>query len=346
MISDAKPCNTFADTGPLSAGSGAAPHDARSGADGDRALCGWRVASAVPLSGLPQWRGDERAPDIVVALDPVPDRLPDLILDQPPVQISADGSCRFAVPDVAAYLIDPAGRHVVIDPVAGASTGDIRIFLLGTVLGILCARRGILPLHAACVQVGDGAVALAGASGMGKSTLAAAFIQQGCRILSDDVTAVEVAGDHRVQVRPSLPRLKLCPDAMDRFMMPAEAADRALRDAGKFIIPVDDHFHPEPLPLTAVVHLRPAPDSMPSTLHRLSGIQGLAAVADDVYRPILTRWLDQADRLARVSFAMAGVPGGSWQLSYRHDADGPEAAVDRILDALAAPVRASSGNPR
>lgn len=346
MISDAKPHKSFADTGHVPSGSGAARHGERSGTDGDRALCGWRVASEVPLTGVPPWRGDDRAADIIFTLGPVPDRLQDLILDQPPVQLSADGSCRFAVPDVATYLIDPAGCRVVIDPAAGASMQDIRIFLLGTVLGILCARRGILPLHAACVQVGDGAVALAGASGMGKSTLAAAFIRRGYRILSDDVTALEVDGDSRVLVRPSLPRLKLCPDAMDRFVMSADGADRALRDAGKFIIPVDEHFHPAPLPLIATVHLRPAADGQPTALHRLSGIQVLAAVADDVYRPILTRWLDQADRLVRVSFAMAGAPGGSWQLSYRHDPAGPDAAVDRILDALAAPVRASSGNLR
>ena len=315
------------------------PPETASRGQGDRVLCGWRVSSEWLLPGLPPWRGDDRAPDVVITAGPVPDRLGDLTIDQPHVQITADGFCRFAVPDMATYLIDPDGRRVVIDPAGGAAAQDIQLYLFGTVLGIVCSRRGLLPLHAGCVRIGDGAVAFAGASGMGKSTLAAALIRRGYPMLSDDVTAVEADADCGLRVRPSLPRLTLCPDAMARFGVPTGNAIRVQRDAAKFLLPVNDSFHPSTLPLTAIVHLRPATDGQPTSLHRLSGAGALAAILGDVYRPVLMRWLDRNNRLAHAALAVAAAPGGVWRLSYRHGAEGPDAALTQILGALAVPTQ-------
>jgi hypothetical protein len=77
-------------------------------------------------------------------------------------------------------------------------------FLLDTVAFLAALCLGREALHAATVVVGEGAVALAGASGMGKSTLAAALLERGARLLSDDVTVVEAAGD-RVLAYPGAP---------------------------------------------------------------------------------------------------------------------------------------------
>lgn len=300
----------------------------------DRVLCGWRVSSDLPLPDLPLWQGDDRPADLTIRCDPNPPKLGDLSLDRQDMQIGADGFCRFAVPDVATYLIDPHGRSVVVTPAEAAAPQDIRLFLFGTVLGILCARRGLLPLHAGSVRIGEGAVAFAGDSGMGKSTLAAAFIKRGYAILSDDVTAVETDGRGCPRIRPSLPRLKLCPDAVARLGIPTDNAERVSRDADKFNLPLDGGFYPLPLPLRAIFHLRPASEGEPTTLRRLSPAQSLVAVADDTYRPALMHWLDRDHRRIHAGLAMARVPGGVWQLSYRHGPDGPDAALNRILEVL------------
>lgn len=320
-------------TTPFRSAAGDTPREAP-GWLGDRTLSGWRVSSEIPLPELTPWRGDDRASDLVITSGAVPERLGDLMIDQPQVQVSVDGSCRFAVPGVATYLIDPDGRNVVVDPAIGAAGEDIRLYLFGTVLGILGARRGLLPLHAGCVRFGWGAVAFAGASGMGKSTLAATLIKRGYQILSDDVTLVGTDGTGGVIVHPSLPRLKLCPDAVARLGIPTDMAERVRRDADKFHLPVGDGFHASPLPLTAIFHLRRPVGDEPTSSRRLWGAEALAAIGDDTYRPVLMHWLDREQRLPRASLTLAGIPGGVWSLCYRHGPAGPEEVIEHILGAL------------
>lgn len=66
------------------------------------------------------------------------------------------------------------------------------------VMGIACLhvaiRKGGLPLHGACFLLGGECVLALGSSGDGKSTLAAAAISAGGRVVSDDFLLVGMAG--------------------------------------------------------------------------------------------------------------------------------------------------------
>jgi hypothetical protein len=90
--------------------------------------------------------------------------------------------------------------------------------LLDQVLPLALSRRGRLLLHASAVHVpGIGALAFAGPTGRGKSTLAAALASRGGRILSDDCLALEPCA-RGLQVLPAYPGLRLWPDALSRAL--------------------------------------------------------------------------------------------------------------------------------
>jgi len=57
-------------------------------------------------------------------------------------------------------------------------------------------------LHASAVQLDGHAVAIVGASGMGKSTLAAALCRNGCGLVADDVLRIDRNGTAGMQVHP------------------------------------------------------------------------------------------------------------------------------------------------
>lgn len=66
-------------------------------------------------------------------------------------------------------------------------------FLLRTAFECRFCYEGIVSLHAACVEVGDFAVAFTGPSGMGKSTRAAAWVKAfGAQLISGDRPAVRI----------------------------------------------------------------------------------------------------------------------------------------------------------
>lgn len=294
----------------------------------DRALCGWRVASALPLPDLIPWTGDDRAPDLTIDVGAAPERLPDLTVDRPLLQVAGDGTCRFAMPGVAVYLIDPAGTRVTIDPALPLDASDIRVFLLGTVFAVLCYRRGLLPLHASCVRIGNAAVALAGQSGVGKSTLAALFIRRGHQVLADDVTVVDAAAPGGPRVLPAFPRLKLWDDAIKKIDIPTDRLERTRPGLEKFSVPITESYCLEPLPLAAVMHLD---DREPGAPRRLRGAAAVERLRLDTYRRGLATRLGAPASILPAMLRVAQIPGGDWVVPHRRDGEEEDEAISKIL---------------
>ena len=89
-------------------------------------------------------------------------------------------------PDLGDYEVSHDGTEVICFPVPSVTEETSRHLFLNQVLPLALARQGMLVLHASAVEIGDSAVAFIGASGMGKSTLAASFATNGFRFLTDD----------------------------------------------------------------------------------------------------------------------------------------------------------------
>lgn len=252
---------------------------------GDRLFGGLRVASAIPLPDLPAWHGDGRPADLRVETGPAP-ALPDPAVDGPLLQVGADGVCRFVIPGVAVWRVSPDGGRITVDPVADPAGAEQRTFLYGTVFAIAALRRGLLPLHAACLHIGGGAVAFAGPSGAGKSTLAATLVRRGVPLLSDDVTLLDMRDDGPPLALPAFPRVKLWRDAMERLGFEAAGLERARPAMEKYHVPVEGNFWSDPLPLQALVLLDGAPDAPPG-LRPLDPVALLERAGDLLYRQSL-----------------------------------------------------------
>lgn len=247
----------------------------------DRWLCGWRVAGDLPLPELQPWNGDAREPDVTIRVGAVPAILDDPIFEGPVLQVAADGTCRYEIAAVAAFLIR-GGRDVVVQPRDVAPPSDVRTFVLGAVLAILCHQRGLIPLHASCIEIAGQAVAFAGPVGAGKSTLAAAARRAGHRILSDDVTVL--AGDgSRVDVLPSYPRLRLWQDAWSALCAGDEQPESGRTGIARYGLALGPRFRGEPLALAGVVHLTYVSDARFGELRELHGAEATARLHDQIH---------------------------------------------------------------
>ncbi|MEM6753923.1 MAG: serine kinase [Cyanobacteria bacterium P01_C01_bin.38] len=114
----------------------------------------------------------------------------------------------------AKFLVE-FGRKIVIEPAPGIADDIIRPGILGPIFSLMLRQRGLLAIHASCVDINGEAVAFIGNSGWGKSTLANAFYNQEYPLLTDDVMAIQVnegSESHPITF-PAYPSVKLLPDA-------------------------------------------------------------------------------------------------------------------------------------
>jgi hypothetical protein len=169
-------------------------------------LFGMRIRSDIPLPG-PEAEGTDE-PDVVIELGAVAassDPVPEILVDEHGATLTVEG--------VAKYRISN-GRRVVVQPVAGVPEANVRLFLLGSAMGLLLHQRGLLPLHASAVEIDGRAVAFTGPSGSGKSTLAAAFHDRGHRVIADDICVIGFDGEGKASAYPGIPRMRLWEEAL------------------------------------------------------------------------------------------------------------------------------------
>jgi hypothetical protein len=206
-------------------------------------LYGLRLASALELPELPR----ASSGDVDVELELVePGALGSFASPEPAdpalanrIETNAEG-CDIVWGGDARVRIS-AGRRVRVDARRGVEIAALRAALLGPVWGVILAQRGLLPLHASAVDIGGGAVALAGASGQGKSTMAAALLERGHALLSDDISAVAWHGDVP-SILPAFPQQKLEPESLAAIGKSAESLAPVHSRESKRLRPVRAHF--------------------------------------------------------------------------------------------------------
>ena len=244
--------------------------------------CDFRLLSDIPLGELiPADDAADTRPIVEIRLGALPDTLPGVTPSKYGLEIAGD-AVLFAIPKVARYLVR-AGREIVVDPIPGGSERDLRLFLLGSAIGILCHQRGLLPLHANAIVVDEGAVAFAGHSGAGKSTLAAHFQRAGYEVLCDDVCVISFEGGEPF-AWPGLPRLKLWGDAAAAFGHDPAGLDQAIEGMDKYHVPLAAPAPVRPISFRRLYILSRAEGDDESAIERLRGQDALGAVMAQTYR--------------------------------------------------------------
>jgi hypothetical protein len=216
-------------------------------------IFGLTLASELALPELRPAAPPPGAPDIVISLGDIADGE-----RAPGIHRTADGAL-LNIGGVARYAVG-GGTRIRVEPSPGVPLANVRLFLLGSAMGMLIHQRGLLPLHGNAIEIGGKAVAFVGHSGAGKSTLAAWFHDHGYRILSDDVSVVRFDPAGTPLLSAGIPRLRLWREAVEASGRVTDSYDRSYAgDEGydKYDVPVAPAATAEgALPLAAVYALR------------------------------------------------------------------------------------------
>ena len=284
--------------------------------------------------------GAEADPDLTIRVGAVPPSLGDSTRSWARWQV-APGRLLLTVDGTARYLIAERGREVVVAP-AQDGDGAVGAFLCGSVLGACLQQRGRLTLHASAVETSAGAVLFAGPRGVGKSTLLAALLDRGYRMLADDVSGIALEAGGRPEVFGAFPAIRLWGDVMERLRWDGRGRtlEEARGDRRKWSVSVE-RFRAAPLPLRAVFLLS-THDRDSIAVEPVPASPAFASLVRHTYRPGLVRALG----LERRHFRMVGAvvrhapvvrvrrPRDSFQL---------DALADRMVAYLERPPSAVGG---
>lgn len=150
-----------------------------------------------------------------------------------------DGSHRVALRGVGEILVSADGRSLACHRSAGPASESFNVYLLTRALSFALVKRGWEPLHATAMAIDGKAALFLGECGLGKSTLAAAFLQAGYPLLSDDLLVLHKP--HAMLLAyPGSPRIKLFPEMARRFLGDAVTGVPMNPYTHKLIVPLKD----------------------------------------------------------------------------------------------------------
>jgi hypothetical protein len=164
---------------------------------------------------------------------------------------AGDGSYTLWIDQVGWFGIDPATPAITVPSSLRGPRREVRLW--GLPMALCFLKRGDLSLHAAAIDVDGRAVILAAPGRHGKTTLAAAFVQAGYRLLSEDLTCVRARSEAVVFPGPAFMRLRR--DVIDHLDLPAARVVAEERE--RFLVTVDGRGDAGPVPIGAVVFVHP-----------------------------------------------------------------------------------------
>lgn len=158
----------------------------------------------------------------------------------------SDDHYRFWLQGFGRYLVSIDGGRIACETGAAELPQHER-FVLAHALPVAAVLQGYEVLHASAIAADGSAAAFAGPSGTGKTRMASRLVARGAGFLTDDVLAVQTAGDH-ILAHPGPAFMSI---RRDDHAMLAEIGGRLGSDAG-----ATDKVHVSPPTRGGVSRLR------------------------------------------------------------------------------------------
>ncbi len=169
--------------------------------------------------------------------------------------------------------------QMAVDP--KATKALVQLYLDGSVYGAILHQRKILPLHGSCFIMENQGIMLCGTSGMGKSSLTAAFCMNGGEFLTDDVTPV-IMRRGKPHIMPHSTRVRLWDDSLKQLGQDKQKLVSIGTGEDKYYYPMKPskrkHF-----PLNKIFIIE-TDDKKSFYSQKLDGIEAFTALRNEIYR--------------------------------------------------------------
>jgi hypothetical protein len=237
------------------------------------AAYGISIRSDAPLPFLPTTASDAFELEVRNNHGPIdPSIRQEIRLEQNPstafdVGSLSDGSSYVGLRGLGDILVSPDGRTMACHRYAKTSSESFNVYLLTLALSFALVKCGLEPLHGTAVAIDGKAAVFLGDCGLGKSTLAAAFLRAGYRLLTDDLLVLRRV-PAALLAHPGSPRIKLFPEMASKFLGDDAIGVPMNPLTNKLIVPLrESHVCTHVLPVGAIYALAPASEVQGAEFH-------------------------------------------------------------------------------
>ncbi|MCE5175039.1 MAG: hypothetical protein ABFC90_10060 [Bacteroidales bacterium] len=206
------------------------------------------------------------------------------IYSTPRIQVN-ETDFAMTIDGVATYRVKD-GQKIWVSPHPGADRASIQLFLNGSVFGALLHQQGSIPFHGCSFEYEGKGIIICGNSGVGKSSVTAAFCQKGARFINDDITPVCLEKDG-AKIVPINTKIKLWDDSLKTLEIGDKDLEKIRPEMQKFYVPFGG-TNQHPVPLNTVIILSTHEDNKYKA-EKLTGIEKYNLLRKNIYRKMYLR---------------------------------------------------------
>jgi hypothetical protein len=204
--------------------------------------------------------------------------------------------------DLFDFVVSGDGSRIDVYAEPQRDAEPLYTYLISQVISVALLQQQIETLHASAVAIGNEAIVLIGDSGYGKSTLTAALLRGGARLITDDLLVLEdCAGSYHAL--PGAFRIKLEPETAR--VLGVDWKGVPMQDgSGKLVYLLEPSVCvTESAPVARIVLLQPMADR--AHVEDVSAADATRALLAATFNPLhtdskrLTRLLQTAHQIAR-----------------------------------------------
>lgn len=217
-------------------------------------------------------------PDLVIKLAPINSIIPHYQEDNTIFRraVKVDNHLLLVTSNADHYLLMDA-KNIIIEPSPQSDIKSLQTYLFGSVMNIILQQRDFLTIHGCSVAYNGGAYVFVGNCGIGKSSLALTFMQQGFKVTSDDLCAFKTHANDQAVIYPSYPHIKLSLPTAAKLNIDVSNLNLVHPLVQKYFFPLNAQWQAQPLPIRQICIL----DSWEQpnfNLQKLSGVNKVVSL--------------------------------------------------------------------
>lgn len=188
----------------------------------------------------------------------------------------------FNIKGLATYCISN-GNEVLIELHENADMQLVKVYILGSVLGMVLLQRNIVAIHGGSIVIDNKGYVFTGDKGAGKSTLTTALRQRGYKFVADDVAAIDIGEINKIN--PGFGYQKLCEDTMGKLGYDVSKYSPFRSDMNiKYIVPALDSFVDNKVEFAGIFEIEASDDVNSVEIEEIKGTNKVNRIIKNIFR--------------------------------------------------------------